>query len=132
MTHGKLHTRPACMDNNRKQPTKTEKTEDDEMELVIFAKNRTSRDGKPFTAYVTKLTRKDGTTMSVSVKFREECGAPKKEMCPMNIVVDRDKMNLSDHTYMDAEGVLKTGYTLWVSEWNKGAEYVDHSLDDFI
>lgn len=102
------------------------------MELTIFAKSRTSREGKPFTAYVTKLTKKDTTTMSVSVKFREECGAPKKENCPMNIIVERDKMNLSDRTYIDAAGELKTGYTLWVSAWSKGAEYVDHSLDDFI
>ena len=102
------------------------------MELTIFAKNRTSKDGKPFTAYVTKLTRKDGTTLSCSVKFREECGAPKKERCPINIIIEQKDANLADHTYIDNAGELKTGYTLWVAAWKEGAVYEDHSLDDFI
>lgn len=102
------------------------------MELTIFAKNRTSKDGKPFTAYVTKLTRKDGTTLSTSVKFREDAGSPKKELCPMNIIVERNDANLSPHSFMDENGELKTGYTLWIAKWKQGAAYEDHSLDDFI
>jgi len=103
------------------------------LELTIFAKKRTSNDGKTFYNYLSSLTRKDGTSQSISVRFRDECGAPKPENCPMNIVVPRNRANLSSKEFVredTAEVVL--AYTLWVSEWSKGSEFVDHSLDEFV
>ena len=102
------------------------------MEIAIFAKKRTTKEGKAFTNYVTTLTRKDGTTQSMSVKFREECGAPKAEDCPMNITFNREDGNVSTRSYIrDDTGEMCVAYTLWLKNWARGAEYVDHSLDDF-
>lgn len=102
------------------------------MELTIFTKKRQSRDGRNFDSYITRLTRKDGTEFTASVKFREECGSPKAENCPCNIIVDKADANLSSKVIdkNDGSGDKFTAYTLWVSKWKNGSKYVDHSLDD--
>ena len=106
------------------------------MELTIFAKKRKTKEGKDFTAYFTKLTKKTGEVITTSVKFREDCGAPKRENCPMNIVVDKSHANFVEKgiTYEDSEGIEKDGIdrTLWISEWTEGELYVDTSLDEFV
>ena len=89
------------------------------MEITIYAKKRHSKEGKMFYNYLSTLTRKDGTKQSVTVKFRDECGNPRPENCPMNIRFERD-------------GVSGISYTLWISKWEQIGEYVDHSLDDFV
>lgn len=102
------------------------------MEITIFAKKRTNKEGKAFTNYVTTLTRKDGTTQSMSVKFREECGSPKAENCPMNIIVSKEDANIATRNYVrDDTGEMATAYTLWVKNWSKGSDYVDHSTDEY-
>lgn len=103
------------------------------MKTTIFAKKKTSRDGKPFIAYVAKLRRTDGTELTASVRFREECGAPNANACPMNIEFPKDKANLSTETYTREDtGEDATAYKLWISDWKESPEkYVDHSLDDF-
>lgn len=105
------------------------------MELTIFAKKRKTKDGKDFTSYFTKLTKKSGEEITTSVKFREDCGAPKREQCPMNIIVDKGNANFVEKgvTYTDAEGVEKDAIdrTLWIAFWEEGTPYVDKSLDDF-
>lgn len=102
------------------------------MELSVFAKKRNTQEGKIFYSYLTTMTRKDGTELTVSVKFRDECGAPKPDACPVNIIVEKSDANLvsKDFTREDTgeQGKL---YTLWVSNWVEGSPYVDHSLDDF-
>ncbi len=103
------------------------------MELTIFAKKKTTNEGKTFFAYLSTLTRKDGTKQSVQVKFRESCGAPKPELCPLNIKIDKTKANLSSREFVrEDSGETITSFTLWVSAWENGAPYVDHSLDEFI
>lgn len=106
------------------------------MELTIFGKKKSTKDGKKdFAVYFTKLTKKGGEVITTSVKFREECGAPSLKDCPMNIVVDKSKANFVEKgiTYADAEGVEHEGIdrTLWIAEWTEGAPYVDTSLDEF-
>ena len=99
-------------------------------EITIFAKNRTNKDGKKFTTYLTTLTRKDGTKVSASVKFKEEIGSPKEFPC--NILVEKKNANLNERRYKREDtGDEAIGYTLWISDWKKGSAYVDHSLDDF-
>lgn len=102
------------------------------MEIVIFAKKRTKEDGKSFYSYLSTLTRKDGSTQTVLVKFRDECGHPKPEECPMNIKVDKANANIakSEFTREDS-GEIATSYTLWVTKWEKGSSWVDTSLDEF-
>ena len=102
------------------------------MEITIYAKKRTSSDGKPFFGYLSTLTRKDGTKQTVSVKFREDCGNPKADKCPMNIVVEKVNANMTVKEFTREDtGEVCNSYTLWVSEWEQGSEFVDHSLDDF-
>lgn len=103
------------------------------MEITVFAKKRKTEDGRQFYSYLAKLLKKDGSALTVSVKFRDETGNPKPEKCPMNILVSKGDMNLSEQRYeREDTGESAISYTLWVSKWTQGAEYVDHSLDDFI
>ena len=102
------------------------------MKTTIFAKKKVTKEGKPFIVYVGKLMKKDGKLQTVTVKFREECGAPKEDQCPCNIEFDKADGNLADRTYIDNEGNERTAYTLWLSAWKFSDEpYVDHSLDEF-
>lgn len=104
-----------------------------EREITVFAKKRTTIEGKTFYSYLSTLTKKDGTQVTCSVSFRDECGAPKPEKCPCNIIIPQTGANLSRRTFTDTHtGEIRDGFTLWVSEWTFGREYVDHSLDDFI
>ena len=107
------------------------------MKLVIFAKKRTTKDGREFTAFVTKLKKRDGSEVTTGVKFREECGQPTKDDCPCIILVDKDHANLATKTNTivnEDTGEIKevTNLTLWVNEWHKSDEiYRDSSLDEF-
>ena len=102
------------------------------MEITIYAKKRHATDGKTFNSYISKLTRKDGTQQTVAVKFREEAGSPKPENCPMNIKFDRCMANMATKEYIcDDTGETAISFTLWVSAWEPGTPFVDHSLDDF-
>lgn len=103
------------------------------MEITVFAKKRKTKEGKAFTSYLTKMVRKStGETVTASVKFREECGSPKLESCPCNIIVDKKNANMSSQEYVREDtGEAAISYTLWVSAWEKGSDYIDKSLDDF-
>lgn len=107
------------------------------MKVLVFAKKRQTKDGKNFTAYVTKLTKKDGEEVTMSVKFREDCGSPKMEECPCYILVDKVNANMTTkkHEITDEEsGEIRevVNNTLWVSAWDMSPEkYVDTSLDEF-
>ena len=102
------------------------------MEITIYAKKRKNSEGNSFFSYLTMLTRKDGTKQTVSVKFREKCGNPKPEQCPMNVKFDKGDANMSTSEFIREDtGEVGTSYTLWVSAWEPGAPFVDHSFDDF-
>ena len=103
------------------------------MEITIYAKKRQTEDGRIFFSYLSALTKKDGSRMTVSVKFREECGNPKADKCPMNIKFEKSDANLSSKDYgvNDDTGEVMTSHTLWISKWSEGKPFVDHSLDDF-
>lgn len=107
------------------------------MKLAIFAKKRQTTDedtGKlrNFYTYLTTLINKStGEPLSVQVKFREACGAPDPNKCPCFIEVAKDKMNLSWEKYTNDDGEELQAAKLWVTEWQKAGEYVDHSMDEF-
>lgn len=103
------------------------------MEITIYAKKRSTKEGKTFYSYLSTLTKKDGTTQTVSVKFRDEAGNPKPENCPMNIKFEKGSANMATREFTREDtGEPGVSYTLWVSAWEKGTPFVDHSLDDFI
>lgn len=106
------------------------------MKLTIFAKKRTTKDGRPFYNYLTTLTKKDGEEVTMQVKFRDDCGQPKGENCPMNIVVEKTSCNYSEkiRTYEDKDGNKEKTIdkVLWINAWTEGEPYVDTSMDEFV
>ena len=102
------------------------------MKIDVFGKKRTTKDGKKFYIYSTKLKKKDGTEVYTQVKFREECGNPKKVPC--TIEFDKKNANYSEHNeiYADAEGNIVNNIRreLWISNYTE-SDYIDTSMDDF-
>lgn len=104
------------------------------MKIAIFAKRRQIKGDNPRTFYnfLSTLTNKNGDEIPVQVRFKESCGMPKPEKCPMNIIVDKADANLVSREYrVQDTGEVRTVHTLWVAKWVEGEPYVDHSLDDF-
>ena len=100
------------------------------MEIAIFAKKKQTKTGKAFVTYLTTLTKKDGSTEKMRVKFRHDAGEP--ENCPVNIVVEKSDINI-DKKMLTREdtGEIFESKTLWVSKWTYGKPYVDTSLDEY-
>lgn len=106
------------------------------MQVTIFSKKRTTEDGKKtFFSYFTKLKKKGGEEITTQVKFREECGQPKGDECPINIMFDKNDANFTEKniTYKDKDGNEKDAVerVLWIKSWIEGEPYVDTSMDDF-
>ena len=101
------------------------------MELTVFAKKRTTTEGKRFYTYLTQLTRKeDGERVSVQVKFPEGL-APKADDCPLNIIVDKEKANLAIKKLGTENGEI-ISRTLWIKEYTISKNpFEDTSLDDY-
>ena len=101
--------------------------------ITIFAKKRTTKDGKKtFYSYLTKLTKKDGEEVVATVKFPEDKDMDEK-LCPCNIDVEKEDINMSSKTITDdTTGKTFESRTLWVKDWTMSATpYVDTSLDDY-
>lgn len=104
------------------------------MKIAIFAKRKTKNDEKktPFYIYLSSLTNKEtGEVMPVRVKFRDECGKPDPNKCPMFIQFDKKNANLQLETYVTDDGEERTVRNLWIAKWDNAGEYVDTSLDEF-
>lgn len=106
------------------------------MKALIFAKKKQTKESKPFNTYLARLTKTNGEEIVVEAKFREECGNPKADKCPMFIEFEKADANLSEkkEKYIDEVGEEKevTRRKLWISKYSESAEkYVDHSLDEF-
>ena len=102
------------------------------MLLTVFAKKRTTKDGKPFYTHVTKLTKKDGTEVYATVKFSDGLESPKPDACPCNIEVDKAHANLTHKVETGDDGNVYERNTLWVKDYEfSKIKYVDNSLDDF-
>lgn len=102
------------------------------MEFAVFAKRAQTKEGKVFYNYLTTLTNKNtGEDVVVRVKFRDNCGAPKPESCPRNIIVDKRNANMTTKEINKDDGTSILTRTMWVSAWDDGAPYVDHSMDEY-
>lgn len=104
------------------------------MKITVFGKKRTTADGKKFTAYFGKLTKKDGSEITTQIKFREEAGVPSTVPCV--IECEKTDMNYTEKVkkYTDKETQEEketTERTLWVARFNE-EEYIDTSMDDFV
>lgn len=101
------------------------------MEISVFAKKVTTKEGRTFYKYLSTLTTKDGEEQGVRVIFGEDCKAPKPEECPCNIVIHKEDCNVSKKHYTDKNGNEKMARTLWVNAYETGSAYVDSSMDDY-
>lgn len=103
------------------------------MKINVFGKKRTSKDGRTFYTYLSTLTKKDGTEVSVEVKFKEDAGNPKNVPC--TITFDKKDANYSEkvETYLDENMEEKetTRRRLWVNKYTE-TPYIDESMDDFV
>lgn len=105
------------------------------MKITLFRKVRTTKEGKKFDSFITKLAKKDGTEITASVKFSGDSrDAFDASLCPYIIIVDKQDANLSKReTKNEDTGEEHIFYTLWVKKYTVSDEkFVDHSLDDFI
>ena len=104
------------------------------MEITIYAKKRTTRDGKKtFFSYLTTLKKKDGSPCTCAVKFAQPAENPDPMDCPINILVDRKDCNMSVEPYTNERtGQIQNSYRLWIKNYTIGTPYVDHSMDDFM
>lgn len=106
------------------------------MECLIFAKKRTTREGKTFYVYLTELTNKSSGEIlkNVQVKFKEGVKRIEPTECPCYAEVQKEGSNLSTKIYKREDtGEDAIRYTLWVSGYKliPNKTFVDHSLDDF-
>ena len=103
------------------------------MNMTIFAKKRTSGDGRKFYSYLTTLTRKStGEQITCSVKFRETCGNPEPADCPCVIEIPKGKCNMVEKDIVSSStGELVHTSTVWVESWSMVGPFVDISMDDF-
>ena len=101
-------------------------------EITIYSKKKQTKDGsRSFYSYYGRIRKKNGEEIPVEVKFREPCTKPDGAHCPMNILIDKDGASLSQKEVTIAETEeRKTVYKLWLSAWQPGGVYEDHSMDD--
>lgn len=97
----------------------------------IFKKDKTSKEGKRFASYLTRITNKDTREeVSASVKFEDgACNPPKS----FPIRIDIMNGSVSSKNYTDEKtGEERKSYTVWVRDWKESEEkYVDDSLDNW-
>lgn len=99
------------------------------MLVTVFKKIGTSKDGRKFDTYCTKLRRKDGTEQYCTVHFNKSTPVPVD--FPVNLIVNKDDANMSTESAVTKEGEEFTRFNLWVKAYTIGEPYRDKSLDDF-
>ena len=101
------------------------------MKITVFVKKGTTKDGKKFYNYVSKLVKVNGDEVYVTVKFPED-DKPKADECPLNIEFDKSDANLSVTKDTAEDGTVYEHKTLWVKKYTRSKDkYVDKSLDEF-
>lgn len=108
------------------------------MKITIYKKTRTTKptDGsrpKTFNVYITKLTRKNGETITATVKPTEELKSEFDRMTIFPFVAEFQKKNANLDTRIgtNKDGDFIEFHTLWLKKVDNYEEFVDNSLDDF-
>ena len=98
--------------------------------LNVFKKERATKEGRKFNAYLTRITNKaTGEEISAGLKFEENVDVPKE----FPVRIDVTNGSVSTRKFVDEKtNEEKIGYTVWVREWKKSdEEYVDNSLNEW-
>lgn len=102
------------------------------MIINIFAKKHTTKEGKMFRTYLTRLhNKRTGKDETFNVKFRESCNFNNVD-CPCSIRIDLKKCNMVKDTYLTTEGQEVESRILWVTSIDEILEFVDDSLNDYM
>ena len=105
------------------------------MKIDVFKKTKTTKKGKKFDIYVSKLTNKTtGEKLYVQVKFvgdaQTEISNNKIEY-PLTLEFDKRCANLSTEEITTDNGDNFVRRTLWITNINRIENFVDSSLTDF-
>lgn len=102
------------------------------MEITLFAKTAHKADGTPFTRFIGRMPKKDGSIVNVTVRAIQDIPQFSQKKCPYIIEFDKKDANMQSRTYTDKDGNVKTSYTLWLKAYKESdKKFVDHSLDEF-
>ena len=105
------------------------------MKINVFRKTKTTKKGKKFDIYLSKLTNKaTGEIVSVQVKFVGQAQTHIENIninYPLTIDFDKANANLSTEEITTDSGETFIRTNLWITKLNKIEAFVDSSLTDF-
>ena len=105
------------------------------MKIDVFRKTKTTKKGKKFDVYLSKLTnKKTGEIVNVQVKYvgQAQTRIENSEIeYPLTIEFDRANANLSTEEIATDNGETFIRTNLWITKLNKIEAFVDSSLTDF-
>lgn len=105
------------------------------MKINVFRKTKTTKKGKTFDVYVSKLTNKaTSEKFYVQVKFVGEAQTAisnSKIEYPLTLEFDKRNANLSTEETSTDNGDIFVRRTLWITSIDKIERFVDNSLTDF-
>lgn len=104
------------------------------MEIALFAKKRNTAEGKSFVGYWATLENpKTGEEVPVTVKFKDDkCKPVPLEDCPCMITLEKGDCSLTKpYEFESKDGSVGIGRDLWIYNWERSGDYVDHSMDDY-
>lgn len=105
------------------------------MKINVFRTTKTTKKGKKFDIYLSKLTnKKTGEIMNVQVKFVRQAQTDIENSnikFPLTLDFDKTNANLSAEEIATDSGELFIRNYLWITKLNKIEQYVDDSLTDF-
>ena len=106
------------------------------MKITVFSRKAKTNDGRAFNVFVSSLTKNDGTSQYVTVRYsgKDKNKEFDSARCPYIIEFNKEDANLSSKSFEDKKtGEKRKNCTLWIKDYKESDEvYVDHSLDDFI
>ena len=105
------------------------------MKINVFKKTKTTKKGKKFDIYLSKLTnKKTGEIVNVQVKYVGQAQTDIENSninYPLTLDFDIKNANLSDEEIVLDNGNSFVRNNLWINKLNKIEQYVDNSLTDF-
>lgn len=105
------------------------------MRINVFKKTKTTKKGKKFDIYLSKLTnKKTGEVMSVQVKFVGQAQSDIENSnikYPVTLDFDKANANLSTEVIETDSDETFIRNNLWITKLNKIEQFVDDSLTDF-
>ena len=105
------------------------------MKINVFRKTKTTKKGKKFDIYMSKLTNKrNGEIVNVQVKYVGQAQTDIENSnikYPLTLDFDKANANLSFEEITTDSGETFIRNNLWITKVNKIECYVDDSLTDF-